>query len=73
MMEQRPASLVPRQTSDGLARRPIHHIAELETRLGTQVIGHDTALYWRLFKTLGLAPAQGYGALLNSLKGKNDA
>ena len=39
-----------RRPSDGLARRPVHHTDELESRLGKIVVGHDTALYWRLFK-----------------------
>ena len=56
-----------RRPSDGLARRPVHHTAELEKRLGSMVVGHDTALYWRLFKTLGIAPAEAQGKLLASL------
>lgn len=56
-----------RRPSDGLARRPVHHTAELEQRLGSMVVGHDTALYWRLFKTLGIAPAEVQGKLLASL------
>ena len=56
-----------RRPSDGLARRPVHHTAELEKRLGSMVVGHDTALYWRLFKTLGVTPAEAQGKLLASL------
>ena len=56
-----------RRPSDGLARRPVHHTAELEKRLGSMVVGHDTALYWRLFKTLGITPAEAQGKLLASL------
>ena len=58
-----------RRAEDGLARRPVHLEAELEKRLGKPVIGHDTALYWRIFKTLGVAPVTEQGTLLNSLKG----
>ena len=56
-----------RRPSDGLARRPVHHTEALEERLGKLVVGHDTALYWRLFKTLGIAPAVTHGQLLASL------
>ena len=56
-----------RRPSDGLARRPVHHTAALEARLGKLVVGHDTALYWRLFKTLGVKPAIVNGQLLASL------
>lgn len=58
-----------RRPSDGLAQRPLHHTAALEERLGRPVIGHDTALYWRIFKTLGLAPVTPQGSLLSSLTG----
>lgn len=56
-----------RRPSDGLARRPVHHTDELESRLGKIVVGHDTALYWRLFKTLNIAPEKPQGRLLSSL------
>jgi hypothetical protein len=58
-----------RREGDGLAQRPVHLEVELERMLGKPVIGHDTALYWRIFKTLGLAPTTGQGHLLSSLKG----
>ena len=62
-----------RRPSDGLAQRPLHHTAALEERLGTLLVGHDTALYWRIFKTLGVAPHKisenkpSLGKLLDSL------
>ncbi|MEO1193926.1 MAG: hypothetical protein AAFY02_19375 [Pseudomonadota bacterium] len=62
-----------RRPSDGLAQRPCHYEVALEERLGRPVIGHDSALYWRLFKTLGIAPVTAQGSLLSSLKGANDA
>ena len=58
-----------RSGPDGLAERPVHLETKLEAMLGRPVIGHDTALYWRIFKTLGLAPTTEQGALLTSLKG----
>lgn len=58
-----------RRAGDELAQRPVHLEADLEEVLGKPVIGHDTALYWRIFKTLGLAPTTRQGRLLSSLKG----
>jgi len=52
---------------NGLPQRPVHLCAALEARLGKPVIGHDIALYWRLFKSLGLAPGTPQGQLLESL------
>lgn len=56
-----------RRPSDQLAQRPVHHTEALEARLGKPVVGHDTALYWRVFKTLGLAPESAHGLLLSKL------
>jgi len=58
-----------RSGPEGQAQRPVHHEVALEAMLGKPVISHDNALYWRMFKTLGLAPVTGQGALLSSLKG----
>ena len=52
-------------------RTSVHLETKLEAMLGKPVIGHDTALYWRIFKTLGLAPLTEQGALLTSLKGSS--
>ncbi len=51
----------------GQPERPLHLTQALEERLGKPVIGHDTALYWRIFKSLGLAPAGPKGRLLERL------
>ncbi len=53
---------------NGLPRRPVHLARDLEARLGKPVIGHDTALYWRIFKDLGLAPVTPQSRLLESLR-----
>jgi len=53
----------------GQAQRPVHLEVALEEMLGKPVISHDNALYWRVFKTLGLAPVSEQGRLLTSLKG----
>ncbi|MBC6438391.1 MAG: hypothetical protein GDA52_09735 [Rhodobacteraceae bacterium] len=51
----------------GQPQRPLHLTPQLEARLGKPVLGHDTALYWRIFKSLGIAPAQPMGRLLRTL------
>lgn len=58
-----------RRAADGIAQRPVHYAAALEARLNAPVIGHDIALYWRIYKTLGLAPEGDHGSLLSSLEG----
>ena len=62
-----------RRASDGLARRPLHHVAALEARLGKPIIGHDIALYWRIFKTLSIRPERAEGQLLASLEAADHA
>lgn len=39
-----------------MLQRPLHLAAGLESLLGKPVIGHDIALYWRIYKSLGVAP-----------------
>ncbi|MEM7733931.1 MAG: hypothetical protein AAF280_14285 [Pseudomonadota bacterium] len=51
----------------GLPQRPLHLTEMLEGALGKPVIGHDTALYWRIFKSLRLAPTRPMGQLLATL------
>lgn len=58
-----------RSGPNGQAERPLHHAKALEAMLGKPVIGHDIALHWRIFKTLGIAPMKGFGSLLESLHG----
>ena len=53
----------------GIPQRPLHLIKDLENMLGKPVIGHDTALHWRIFKSLGLSPTVQRGHLLESLNG----
>lgn len=55
--------------ADGLPRRMLDWTAEVEATLGVPVIASDTALYWRIFKTLGAAPAadRSLGRLLDGL------
>lgn len=56
-----------RSGTAGQPQRPLHLTPRLEEILGKPVIGHDTALYWRIFKTLGVKPMGNHGQLLESL------
>jgi hypothetical protein len=51
----------------GLPQRPLHLARDMEAKLGKPVIGHDTALYWRIMKDLEIAPTTPQSALLESL------
>jgi len=62
-----------RRSKDGLAQRFVSLEVELETLLGKPLITHDNALYWRIFKTLSLAPNTKQGSLLSSLHGVANA
>lgn len=57
-----------RRAGDGLAQRFVSLEVELEDMLGKPVITHDNSLYWRLYKTLGIAPVTPQGRLLSSLE-----
>lgn len=56
-----------RRENDHLAQRFVSLEVELEAMLGKPVVTHDNALYWRIFKTLGIAPVTQQGKLLSSL------
>ena len=53
--------------ADGLPQRMVSLDARLEAQVGKPIVASDTALYWRLFKTLGVAPSGAHGRLLSSL------
>lgn len=53
--------------ADGLPQRISALEVELESAAGKTIVSSDTALYWRIFKTLGLAPTGQRGKLLSSL------
>ena len=57
-----------RRESDGLAQRFVSLEVGLEAMLGKPIVTHDNALYWRMYKTLGIAPITQQGKLLSSLK-----
>ena len=62
-----------RRSVDGLPQRFVSLEVELEMMLGKPVITHDNALYWRIMKTIGIAPITNQGCLLSSLKGSSHA
>jgi len=51
----------------GQPQRMLHQTPMLEELLATTVVAHDTALYWRIFKTLDLKPEGHHGKLLGLL------
>ncbi|MEX0346795.1 MAG: hypothetical protein AB3N20_17870 [Rhizobiaceae bacterium] len=51
----------------GQPQRMLHLTPSLESALGKPVIAHDTALYWRIFKSLELTPSGRHGKLLENL------
>jgi maleate cis-trans isomerase len=56
-----------RRESDGLAQRFSSLEVGLEEMLGKPVVSSDNALYWRVMKTIGIAPTTKQGILLSSL------
>jgi len=53
---------------DGLPQRALFYTPNFEKITGKPVIASDVALYWRIFKTLGIAPTGEHGHLLSKLK-----
>lgn len=53
--------------ADDLPQRMSSLEIELETVTGKPIVSSDTALYWRIFKTLDLAPIGKHGRLLSRL------
>ncbi|MCP4981892.1 MAG: hypothetical protein GY935_15535 [Gammaproteobacteria bacterium] len=54
--------------ADGLPQRIVSLDRELEASVGKAIVSSDTALYWRIFKSLGTAPVADQGQLLSSLQ-----
>ncbi len=54
--------------ADGLPQRVVGLTPALEAKLGVPIVSSDAALYWRIFKTLGVAPQGRQGRLLSSLQ-----
>jgi len=53
--------------ADGLPQRMVSREVELEALVGKPIVSSDSALYWNIFKTLGLAPTSPRGRLLSTL------
>lgn len=53
--------------TDGIPRRTLRYVDQMEAAIGKPVIASDTALYWAIFQTLGVSPTDAPGALLGSL------
>jgi maleate cis-trans isomerase len=52
---------------DGPPKRTLHVVEELEAATGKHIVSSDFALYWRIFKTLGVQPLRTPGKLLSTL------
>ena len=55
------------RAANGLPQRMVSREVELEALVGKPIVSSDSALYWRIFKTLGLRPTGRHGRLLSSL------
>ena len=53
--------------ADGLPERTLHRVLELEAAVDKPIISSDFALYWRIFKSLGVAPNGDHGRLMKTL------
>lgn len=54
--------------SDGLPQRIVTLGADLEDTIGMPIVSSDFALYWRIFRTLRIAPTGRHGRLLTQLQ-----
>lgn len=52
---------------DGLPQRVVSLAADLEDVIGMPIVSSDFALYWRIFRTLGVTPTGRHGLLLTRL------
>ncbi len=54
--------------ANGLPQRLVSLAADIEAEIDTPVLAADITLYWRIFRTLGVAPIGRQGSLLTSLQ-----
>ncbi len=54
--------------ADGLPERTVSVARAIEARMGAPIVSSDFALYWRVFKTLGVAPVGDLPRLLSTLQ-----
>jgi len=52
---------------EGIPERMVSREVELEALVGKPIISSDVALYWRIYKSLGVNPIGQHGTLLSSL------
>jgi len=57
------------RNTSGIPERMVSREVELESLVGKPIVSSDVALYWRIYKTLGIAPIGSHGSLLSSLRG----
>ena len=55
------------RAATGLPQRMVSLEKDLEQRVGKPIVSSDSALYWRIYKTLGIGPVGKHSQLLNSL------
>ena len=53
--------------ADGIPERTLHRVEAMEAAIGKPVISSDFALYWRVFRSIGVTPTRTPGALLSTL------
>jgi len=53
---------------NGLPRRLVGLVADIEAAIDKPVISADVSLYWQIFRTLGVAPLGRHGSLLSSIQ-----
>ena len=53
---------------DGIPERMLDREVELEALTDKTIVSSDVALYWRMYKTLGICPEGEHGKLLSTLK-----
>lgn len=53
--------------ADGLPQRTVSLAPSLEAAICKPIVASDIALYWRIFRTLGVAPVGDHGQLLSTL------
>ena len=53
--------------ADGLPQRMVSLVDDLESQVERPIVSSDFALYWRVFKTLGVRPVETPGRLLSTL------
>ncbi|MEM7359131.1 MAG: hypothetical protein AAF431_08540 [Pseudomonadota bacterium] len=56
------------RNAEGLPERMLTRTPGLESELGKPIISSDTALYWNIYRSLGITPIGDHGSLLNSLE-----